>query len=199
MQTDDHASAQSASGSGQPDRVLSGGKTLRIERVYPHPPEAVWVALTDPHALAEWAFPNDFRPELGHEFRFQFDPQGPSSGLIECRVLEIDPPRKMVWSWVGTMRNPKAKRPPAMRITWTVEPHPTGSKLVLFQEGMEVMPFLLRFMMKFGWGTMVGRWIPRIIAEGVREHGGVWTFTPGVIPLAKRCYKCQTIPEHLVR
>ena len=180
-------------------RVLAGGKTLRIERVYPHPPEAVWVALTDPHALAEWAFPNDFRAERGHEFRFQIDPQGPHSGIMACKVLEIDPPRRMVWSWVNIPKRQGAMPPPAMRITWTVEAHPGGTRLVLFQEGLESMSFLGRIMMRFGWGTMVNRWIPRIIAEGVREQGGVWTFTPGVIPLAERCYTSKAIPDHLVR
>ena len=28
--------------------------TIRKERFYPHPPEVVWVALTDARALAEW-------------------------------------------------------------------------------------------------------------------------------------------------
>ena len=33
--------------------------TIRKERFYPHPPESVWVALTDPRALAEWFEPNE--------------------------------------------------------------------------------------------------------------------------------------------
>ena len=181
------------------DAARSGGKTLRLERTYPHPPEAVWLALTDPRALAEWAFPNDFKPEAGHAFRFQVDPMGAYSGIMECQVLEIDPPRRMVWSWVNVPKRAGAARPAPMRITWTLEPVSGGTRLVLFQEGMEVMSFLDRVMQKFGWGTMLARWLPRVVREGVRSEGDAWVFTPGVIPLEKRCYKTKTIPEHLVR
>jgi uncharacterized protein YndB with AHSA1/START domain len=186
-------------GLARAEPVKAGGKTLRMERVYRHPPEAVWQALTDPRALAEWAFPNDFRPEAGRDFRFQVDPMGPYSGLMECRVLEIDPPRRMVWSWVNVPKKPGATRPAPMRLTWTITPEAAGSRLTLVQEGMEVMSFLDRISMRFGWGTMLGRWLPRIVEEGVRREGDAWVFTPGVIPLEKRCYKARTIPEHLAR
>lgn len=52
----------------------------------------------------------------------------------------------------------------------------------------------MRFMLRFGWGTMVKRGIRKVTAN-VGPNGG---FTPGAIPLAKRCYKCNTIPPHLV-
>src|SRR5688500_1410771 len=109
--------ATAEAGSGVDAAVKSGGRTMRLERAYGHPPEAVWQALTDPRALAEWAVPNDFKPLAGHEFRFQVDPFGPFSGIMECRVLEIDPPRRMVWSWVTVPKKAGAPRPAPMRIT----------------------------------------------------------------------------------
>ena len=48
--------------------------TIRKERFYPHAPEHVWVALTDPHALAEWLEPNDHKAIVGHKFHFMTDP-----------------------------------------------------------------------------------------------------------------------------
>ena len=44
-------------------------RDLRFEATYPHPPERVWRALTDPKALAEWLMENDFEPRLGHQSR----------------------------------------------------------------------------------------------------------------------------------
>jgi uncharacterized protein YndB with AHSA1/START domain len=68
---------------------------------YRHPRERVWAALTDPAALAEWFMPNDFAPVLGREFSFRTKPAPGFDGVVHCRVLEIQPPERMVWSWSG--------------------------------------------------------------------------------------------------
>ncbi|MBE0690020.1 MAG: SRPBCC domain-containing protein, partial [Anaerolineae bacterium] len=49
-------------------------RDLKFERFYPHPPERVWKALTDPAALASWYMANDFKLEVGHKFTFHTDP-----------------------------------------------------------------------------------------------------------------------------
>jgi len=73
---------------------------LRIERFYPHPPEKVWRALTDPMLLAKWLMDNDFEAVLGREFTFQFcEPEGATKSTVACRVLECEPPTRLVWAW----------------------------------------------------------------------------------------------------
>ncbi len=168
--------------------------TLRKQAVYPHPPEKVWVALTDRRALAEWLMPNDFEPVVGHRFRLQVDPMGGFSGLNECEVLEVVPNRKLVYSWVVVPKNPQKPRPRPMTLTWTLEPADAGTLLVLEQSGLEHLSFWERFSMKFGWGTMLKHWIPKVLRN---VEGTV--FTPGAIPLNKRCYKTKTIPAELTR
>ncbi|WP_438023664.1 SRPBCC family protein [Sorangium sp. So ce233] len=74
-------------------------RDLRIAREYPHPPELVWRALTEPALIAEWLMQNDFRPELGHRFTLRTDPGPGFDGVVRCEVLELDPPTKMRWSW----------------------------------------------------------------------------------------------------
>jgi uncharacterized protein YndB with AHSA1/START domain len=75
-------------------------RTIRKEVFLPHPPEEVWLALTDPQALAEWLMPNNFEPVVGRKFRFQVDPMpGPYPGGSECEVLEVDAPRRLVYKW----------------------------------------------------------------------------------------------------
>ena len=49
-------------------------RTIRREILMPQPREQVWRALTDSAALAEWMFPNDFAPRVGHHFAFQVPP-----------------------------------------------------------------------------------------------------------------------------
>ena len=171
-----------------------GTITIRKVRFYPHAPEDVWAAITDAHALAEWLEPNNHRPIVGHKFQFRCDPGLCGSGVTECEVLEADPPRRLVWSWVGVPSKPNGPRPAPMRITWTLEPESGGTRLTLEHSGAENIGWLQRGMMRVGWGFMMRKLIPRILA---RVEGG--RFTPGAIPLGKRFYKCKTVPEEYVR
>ena len=69
--------------------------------VYPHPVDRVWAARTSSEALAAWLMPNDFRPAVGRRFTFRTRPAPGFDGIVRCEVLELDPPKRMVWSWAG--------------------------------------------------------------------------------------------------
>ena len=43
-------------------------KTIQREILIPQPPEQVWQGIADSTELAEWMFPNDFEPRVGHRF-----------------------------------------------------------------------------------------------------------------------------------
>lgn len=168
--------------------------TIRKERFYRHPPEDVWAAITDPHALAEWFEPNNHQPVTGHKFQFMCDPNVCGDGVTESEVVEADAPRKLVWSWVFVSRKPD--RPPTkpMTIAWTLIPKDEGTTLILEHSGAENINWLNRNMMRVGWGFMMKRLIPRVLGN-VRAG----EFTPGAIPLNKRGYKCKTVPEKYIR
>lgn len=68
---------------------------------YPHPVERVWAALTDPAALSQWLMPTDFRPEVGHRFRFTTKPYPGFDGTVNCRVLTVEEPKLLEYSWSG--------------------------------------------------------------------------------------------------
>lgn len=170
-------------------------KSLTKQVIYPYAPEKIWVALTDARALAEWLMPNDFEPRVGHKFRFQVDPMPACDTLVLCEVILMDRPRKLVWSWMP--EKVQRKRPDAKpsTVTWTLEPVESGTRLTLRHEGLEVYPLFQRVMLRFGWGTIVKRLIGKC-AQRVDESG---RFSPGAIPLEKRCYKVTTIPAELTR
>lgn len=170
-------------------------KTLKKEAFYPYPVEQVWVALTDPRAIAEWLMPNDFKPVVGHRFRFQVDPGPGWCGITECEVLEVEPPRRLAYSWAPPASDTRTKWRGPTHVRWTLHREGNGTRLVFEHAGLENIPFVARLMMAFGWGTMVKRWIPKVAANA-RPDG---SFTPGAIPMRKRCYKVKTIPESLVR
>ena len=167
-------------------------KTLRKEAVYPHPIESVWVALTDPHALAEWLMPNNFAPVVGRKFLFQVDPWPGFSGVNECEVLEVEPPRRLVYTWVVLPKDPAMGRPPAMTLTWTLHAEEAGTRLVLEQAGLEALNWWWRFSMTIGWGRMLKTLLPKVL-RNVRAG----SFTPGAI--TKRDYQSATVPDDFAK
>jgi uncharacterized protein YndB with AHSA1/START domain len=160
----------------------------------PHAPEKVWVALTDRRALAEWLMPNDFAPIVGHEFRFEIDPMPGCEHITRCKVLEVDPPRRLVYTWLPVFKQPRNPSPEPSTVTWTLHPAPGGTRLHLEHRGLEIYPWWQRFMLRFGWGTMMKRWIGLCAARV--EQGN---FSPGAFPPEKRCYKANKIPADLTK
>ena len=168
--------------------------TIRKERFYAHSPLDVWTAITDPRALAEWFEPNDHEPVAGHEFQFVCDPGICGDAVSKCRVVEADPPRKLVWSWVHAPRKDLKAPSDPMTITWTLSPEPGGTRLSLEHTNAENISWLQRNMMRVGWGYMMKTLIPKVLGNVLDGR-----FTPGAIPLEKRAYKCETVPERYVR
>jgi uncharacterized protein YndB with AHSA1/START domain len=162
-------------------------KRLTKEAYYPHPPEHVWVALTDPQALAEWLMPNNFLPVVGHRFRFHVDPMPGFSGISECEVLEVDPPRRLVYTWQPLPTKTDAPRPEPMTLVWTLSAGRGGTILRLEQDGLEALSLWYRLSMNFGWNRMLKRLMPRVL---VNVHGAV--FTPGAV--SRRDYGTRTVP-----
>jgi uncharacterized protein YndB with AHSA1/START domain len=66
-----------------------------------HPVEKVWRALTDPAALRVWLMDNDFEPLVGKHFILrERNVRAGWRGWIECEVLELEMPNRMLWSWI---------------------------------------------------------------------------------------------------
>jgi uncharacterized protein YndB with AHSA1/START domain len=74
-------------------------RTLVIERVFPHPPEKLWRALTETPLIAQWLLKNDFEPAVGHKFQFRSEPVKNWDGVIDCEVLIVDPLKRLSYSW----------------------------------------------------------------------------------------------------
>jgi uncharacterized protein YndB with AHSA1/START domain len=96
-----------------------------LETFYPHPPERVWQALTDRRALSVWMMGNDFEACLGHQFRFQSCPLPGLKVTIYCQVLELEAPKRLVYSW---KEHPSDS---ASRVIWTLVPAAGGTQVRL--------------------------------------------------------------------
>ncbi|NMO91040.1 SRPBCC domain-containing protein [Actinomycetospora sp. TBRC 11914] len=80
---------------------IDGRPALRFVRDYPHPPQRVWDAVTDPTELAAWfparvAFPDAGAPAPGAAVRYSFEADGDGG---TGRVVTHEPPRRFTVTW----------------------------------------------------------------------------------------------------
>ena len=107
-------------------------KSIVVERVMPHSPEKIWRALTQAQMIAEWLMRNDFEPVVGHKFQFHSTPKPGWKGYVNCQVLEVDAPRKLVFAWGdGTESDSGLKTV----VTWTLTPAAGGTLVRVEQSG----------------------------------------------------------------
>ena len=91
--------------------VLIEPTTLKLERLLPGPIERVWNYLTDSDLRRQWLASGDMELEAGAPFELTWhndeltDPPGEkpegfgSEHSMESRIVEVDPPRKLAFSW----------------------------------------------------------------------------------------------------
>jgi len=131
------------------------------ERVMPHPPEKVWRALTQSALMAQWLMPNDFKPEVGHRFAFRAQPQPGWSGVTNCEVRELDPPRRLVYTWGdGTETAIGLKT----LVTWTLTPEAGGTRVRMEQSGFRPQDQAAWKGAAYGWRKLVAA-LERVVAE----------------------------------
>lgn len=93
-----------------------------VEREMPYPPEKIWRALTQPHLIEEWLMKNDFKPVVNHSFSL-----GADWGAVSCRVLEIEPNRRLSYTWGDHALKSV--------VTWILTPTKSGTSLRMEQSG----------------------------------------------------------------
>ena len=104
---------------------------------YAQSAEEIWAYLTAPELIAKWLMPNDFKPIVGHDFKFTTNPI-PSMGLdgnFYCKVLAVVPFKKLIYSWKGGA-NKNAITLDTI-VEWTLEPKENGTELHLLHSGFK--------------------------------------------------------------
>lgn len=133
---------------------------LCLERMYAYPSQDLWHALTDPPLLTQWLMENTFDLKVGHAFQFRAKPSFAFDGIVECIILEIDPPRRLVYTWQGShMQQPTI-------VTWTLTDLPEGTHLRLEQNGFTgVRGWIIRLILNRGWQDLIGRALPEVLSQ----------------------------------
>lgn len=105
-------------------------EALSFEFELPHSPEKVWRALTDPVLLSEWLLPVvELKLEPGAAFMLKTQPRPGWDGTVSCRMLEIEPLRKLRYAWTVPFLDTV--------VTFTLTPTASGTRLSLVQSGFK--------------------------------------------------------------
>jgi uncharacterized protein YndB with AHSA1/START domain len=120
----------------------------------PHPPEEVWRALTSAPLVAEWLMRNDFEPKVGHRFNFRSEPVNGWNGVTDCEVLEIEPQRRLVYSWNAS--GDQAATGIKSLVTWTLTPTTGGTHVRMEHAGFGPNDEGFYQGASHGWPLMVG-------------------------------------------
>jgi uncharacterized protein YndB with AHSA1/START domain len=130
--------------------------TLVVERVFPHPPEKLWRALTENPLIAQWLMKNDFEPVVGRKFQFRSEPVPNWNGVIDCEVLIVDRLKRLSYSWSSMGLD--------FVVLWTLTPGEGGTHLRMEQSGFRPDQQQAYKGANYGWQKFLGN-LERVVAE----------------------------------
>lgn len=152
-----------------PVECLPAGErwTLVLQRDLPHPPAAVWAALTEPGLLAQWA-PFLADRDLGRPgtatLTMVADADGEGGMDLTATVQRAEPPQLLVYTWGGDL------------LRWELAATATGARLTLrhTMDDREWVPKVAA-----GWHLCLtvaerlldGDPVPPIRGDEARNHG----------------------------
>jgi uncharacterized protein YndB with AHSA1/START domain len=124
--------------------------SIKLEFELRHPPEKVWRALTDPALLAEWLLPVvGFELVPGTAFTLETQPYPGWDGTVKCRIIEIEPQRKLSYTWTVPFLDTV--------VTFTLTPTASGTRLTVVQSGFAPEQKQESGGARYGWKVMGGR------------------------------------------
>lgn len=100
-------------------------ETIRVDQFVAASPETVWRLLTEPELLRQWWAEGEVALNwwvVGHQFTLDM----PGYGKQACKVLEVDPPHRFVYTFT-----------PAWTLTWRLEAEGAGTRVFLEHGGFD--------------------------------------------------------------
>ncbi len=125
-------------------------ETIAFEIDLNHKPEKVWRALTDPDLLKEWLLPViglELAP--GAAFTYKTQPYPDWDGTVNCRFIEIEPLRKLSYTWTVPFLDTV--------VTFALTPTASGTRLTIVQSGFNAEQKRESGGARYGWKMMGGK------------------------------------------
>ncbi|MDX2093483.1 MAG: SRPBCC domain-containing protein [Kofleriaceae bacterium] len=121
--------------------------TIAFEIELAHAPEKVWRALTEPALLSEWLLPTlGMQLQPGATFTLKTQPFPEWDGTVRCTFLEIEPLRKLSYTWSVPSLD--------LVVTFTLTPTPSGTHLAIVQSGFAPEQTREAGGARYGWMMM---------------------------------------------
>jgi uncharacterized protein YndB with AHSA1/START domain len=127
-----------------------------IEKDYAYPPEKVWKALSEGPLIQQWLMKNDFEPITGHAFQFRVDPVQGWNGIIDCKVVTVEPGKTLSYTW-ETMGLESV-------VTFTLTPTASGTHLRMEHAGFPSDKDAAYKGATYGWTNFLGS-LDRVLSE----------------------------------
>lgn len=158
-----------------PDRygTLIEPATLRIERILPGPVERIWDYLTKSDLRRQWLAAGEMELKVGAPFEFVWRndelsnpparrPEGfAEEQRMESRITELDPPRKIGFTWIGSG-------------DVTIELEPLGTKVLLTVVHRRLPDRQTLLMVSAGWHAHLDALTARASGQEVGPFWDAW-------------------------
>ncbi|HEY5381314.1 MAG TPA: SRPBCC domain-containing protein [Acidobacteriaceae bacterium] len=131
-------------------------RSVIVEREFAHPPEKVWRALTESSLIEQWLMKNDFQPVTGHSFQLRMEPVPNWNGVVDCRVLDVEPRKTLSYTW-GTLGLESV-------VTFTLTPTAAGTHVRMEQSGFRPDQEAAYKGATYGWRGFIDG-LERVVAE----------------------------------
>jgi uncharacterized protein YndB with AHSA1/START domain len=123
-------------------------RSVVLEKEFPHSPEKVWRALTESSLLEQWLMKNDFQPVAGHVFNLRMDPMPHWNGVIDCKVIAVEPFKTLSYTWDALGLESV--------VTFTLTPTDAGTHVRMEQSGFRADQEAAFKGAGYGWQKFMG-------------------------------------------
>ena len=142
--------------------TMAETREIVVDEGFPHKPEILWKTLTSAELMGRWLGmqPTGYEAVVGNRFTYQTTPAPAWDGVIRCRVLEVIPNERLVYSWQGgdDCNNGQYGSRLDTVVTFTLTKVGVGTRLRMVHSGFELPRNDTAFTgMSGGWVKVVQR------------------------------------------
>lgn len=117
--------------------------------------QEVWEYLTKPELIEQWLMESDFKPLVGHKFKFTHAPknESPYLGVVDCEVTEVKPVTNLAYTWACYAKD--GSRTVNSTVRWTLAAKENGTELQVLHNGFKLAEDFTTH--NVGWAACIKR------------------------------------------